>query len=180
MKRLTAAAVVLLQGHNLPDHKNVVLPSTGLSPEDMAQRSLLEVLKYDDDHWVETVTEDVVFRFACHVMRNDFIDSVRRRKEYQQTAVMDVVAKDFEQPSLSNFVAINDGIKKAEAASMLSSLTRMVKGDAELVEQLEAILIGEAETRDDIATLIGCSPKEVSHRRSRLQRALATLKPEKQ
>lgn len=170
--RLMAEAIRLFASARLVGADRV-LSGLGVSPEDLVYQTITALL---EDKTVRFRKNDgELLPFLKHVMRNDFLDMVRR-PVYKRTDIIDPVEEAKRKPE--------DKVRTLEAlgASTVDQqpdvlwrdrVRQLVAGDRELVEYVDAILEFELRKPAEIADLLSTTVEDIYNRRRKLATRIA-------
>jgi len=172
MKRLVAQALRWFAQEGL-NSQDDILSSTGKSPTDLAYDAVLEVLRDEKVQWHPQKPDEDPYPLLVKVMRNDFLDLVRPGRAYKRTQVMDTQAEE-DQPALDNYESRGDDLEKLHAVLTAHDLYKMVGGEQDLKDVIDAILLLECRKREDIAHVLSTTPEEITRRQQRLRTKLAS------
>ncbi len=151
--------------------ENAVLPNTGTSAKDLASNTILNLMK--EDQWRQVSAQGYLFPYACRMMRNDFLDLVKKL-EYRKTLITESISGEHKQSLIASLSNTNDVIENAEAASLVKSLQASLDLDEMEKTYLDIWLVKRVIKREDIAHILGVSVREATDIRRRL---LYKLKP---
>ena len=179
LKRLSAcAAKWFLQEECL--HREDVLPATAMSAVELTNNIVSEFIK-GRIKWDQSTGEEGLFRVIRVAMKRDFLDLVKTGRAYKKTDVLDVFSREGDTieghrkaPVLENLPDPTDsGFYCMDAAFTSAVIYPLIGNDIELKEFVDAVLYCGCLKREDIATVLGVSPQEVTNRQRRLRLALA-------
>jgi len=139
-----------------------VLPGTGASAEDLAQNALLEIL-LDDSLWKPKAPDEDPFPVLVTIMKHDFLDMIKSAR-YNRTEVVDAPDEETNK----------HGYISPKAAILARQLHSVVGNDPALMEYVDAVLVCGLYKREDIAELLGITPRQASDRRAKLRIKLAS------
>jgi DNA-directed RNA polymerase specialized sigma24 family protein len=159
--RLTATALKWFKQRRCYQ-RDAVLPGTGTSAEDLAQNALLEVLM-DDSLWKPKTPDEDPFPLLITIMKHDFLDLIKS-SGYKTTDVIDIQEQDDDR----------DGYISATAAILARQMHSIVDHDPALTDFIDAVLLFGLHKREDIAELLGITPRQASERRAKLRVLLAS------
>lgn len=177
-ERLTACALRWFRDEFCRDEE-AVLPGTAGSAVELAHNAALEFFKGEKVKWRPKTPDEDPFPLIVRVMRNDFLDLIKR-SEYRRTVIMDAEAAGEAEPALERLGDTSNGFHSAEAASLARALYPMVKGDQELKDYIDVVCILGLRKREEIADFLGIEPRRVTDLQRRLEdkRVYAVLKAE--
>ena len=170
--RLMAEAIRLFASARLVGADRV-LSGLGVSPEDLVYQTITALL---EDKTVRYRKNDgELLPFLKRVMRNDFLDMVRR-PVYKRTDVIDPVEEAKRKPE--------DKVRTLEAVGASTvgrqpdvlwreRVRQLVAGDPELVEYVDAILEFELRKPAEIADLLSTTVEDIYNRRRTLATRIA-------
>jgi DNA-directed RNA polymerase specialized sigma24 family protein len=150
-----------------------VMSGLGVSPEDLVYQTINALL---EDKTVRYRKEDgELLPFLKRVMRNDFIDMVRR-PVYKRTDIVDPVDEAKRKPE--------DAVRTLESLGASGSdpqpdvfwrdrVRLLVADDPKLVEYVDAILELELTKPAEIADLLSTTVEDIYNRRRRLATRIA-------
>jgi hypothetical protein len=161
-----------------------VLPATGKSAKELAFDAVIEFIKGKIEFHPESeeTAGTELYIVLRKVMRNDFLDLVKKGRAYQRTDVLDATKAEeskwgeySERPTMQDLADPSDeGFYELEAAAVARRIAPLLEDDPELKEYADAVLRSKSLKREDIATSIGISPQEATNRQRRLRVRLAS------
>lgn len=177
-ERLTACALRWFRDEFCFDEE-AVLPGTAGSAVELAYNAALEFFKGEKVKWRPKTPDEDPFPLIVRVMRNDFLDLIKR-SEYRRTVIMDAEAAGDGAAALERLGDESDGFHSAEAASLARALYPLVKGDQELKDYIDAVCILGLRKREEIADVLGIEPRKVTDIQRRLEdkRVYAVIRAE--
>ena len=170
--RLMAEAIRLFASARLVGADRV-MSGLGVSPEDLVYQTINALL---EDKTVRYRKEDgELLPFLKRVMRNDFLDMVRR-PVYKRTDIIDPVEEAKRKPE--GDVRTLEGLGASAADPQPDVFWRdrvrqLVAGDPELVEYVDAILEFELIKPAEIADLLSTTVEDIYNRRRKLATRIA-------
>lgn len=164
--RLTARAILWFRDRHCYG-ADAVLPGTAKSATELARNAALEFFKGEKVKWRPKTPDEDPYPLIVEVMRNDFLDLVKK-SETKQTVILDATRNKADYRELELVRDSNDGFVSAEAASLARSLYPLIKGDQKLKDYIDAVCLCGLRKREDIAELLGITPREVTDLQRRL------------
>ena len=167
LRKLSAVAINLFRKERLFAAEESVMKGLGKSPSDFAHEAIMEFYANREKYAVPT--DGDVFAVVVTILQNNFKDAYRRHSYKTST---DPSPDDIGQRETA--IATDDGFNSFEANVVAQHFYKYADGDPELKEVLDAAAILAVELngpvkRDDIASLLGITPDEVTKRNHRLQ-----------
>lgn len=167
LKKLTAVALNIFRKEGLFAADDSVMKGLGKSPSDFVHDAIMEF--YANREKYTASSEGELFAVVVTILQNDFKDAYRRHA-YQKS-------KDLSDEELNErelMPADNDGFATFESKVLAEQFYKYVDGDQELKEVIDAAAILAVEMngpvkRDDIASLLGITPVELTKLNHRLQ-----------
>jgi DNA-directed RNA polymerase specialized sigma24 family protein len=150
-----------------------VLSGLGVSPEDLVYQTITALL---EDKTVRYRKNDgELLPFLKRVMRNDFLDMVRR-PVYKRTDVIDQVeeAKRQQDDNVRTLEAVGaSSVDRQPDVLWRERVRQLVASDPELVEYVDAILEFELRKPAEIADLLSTTVEDIYNRRRKLATRIA-------
>lgn len=185
LTRLTARALKWFRDRGCLDQE-AVLPGTATSAIELAYKAVLDFENGGKKKWHPETAEDDPFRLIAHNMWNDFKDLVKK-SEYKRYVSLDESCDDDGRNGLESVPASIDVSVDTEAASLGQSLNRIldskcVSGKQLMKDYIYAVCEMKLRDRDEIASLLGVTPREITDVQRRLddERIHHLLKAEQQ
>ena len=159
--------------------EEAVLPATGKSAKDLVYDAVEEFIDRNSD-WrpnsPEKVTDEL-YLLLRKVIRHDFLDLVKKGRAYKTTKVLDIRGDEEGKASsyntesgVDNLASVSDEDSYIfDTVITLRDVSKIVEGDSELKEVVEAVLQQGCIKREDIAACLGISVQEVTKRKRRLR-----------
>jgi DNA-directed RNA polymerase specialized sigma24 family protein len=173
LRGLTFEAIRLYRTVGL-GHSDAVLVGLGVSPEDLAVATLTKLLDPEDRTVVYRRGEASVLTYLKKVMRNDFLDLLKR-KSYETTHIVDGSSTnqdgDDRDPETLDSYAGPSG--SHHDVLFRDRLRELVADDKELADYIEVVWDCEVFKPDDIASLLGTTTADIQNRKKRLNTILA-------
>lgn len=170
--RLMAEAIRLFASARLVGADRV-MRGLGVSPEDLVYQTINALL---EDKTVRYRKEDgELLPFLKQVMRNDFLDMVRR-PVYKRTDIVDPVEEAKHKPGgeARTLEALGAStIDRHPDVIWRDRVRQLVAGDPELVEYVDAILEFELRKPAEIADLLSTTVEDIYNRRRKLATRIA-------
>lgn len=170
--RLMAEAVRLFASARLVGADRV-MSGLGVSPEDLAYQTITALL---EDKTVRYRKDDgELLPFLKRVMRNDFIDMVRR-PVYKRTDIVDPVdeASRQQEGAVQTLETLGASGSNPQPDLFWRDRVRLiVADDPKLVEYVDAILELELTKPAEIADLLSTTVEDIYNRRRRLATRIA-------
>lgn len=166
LKRLTAVALGWFGQRNCHGEE-AVLPGTGTSAQDLAYNALLEFLK--NQHRYRVKSDEDRFRLTVTIMKRDFFDMVKPRREYSRTVILDAAYDG----GLSQRLAEEEDTRNVSAAADVASEAKrfyhLAEGEQLLIDFIDAAAEFGHLKREEIADLIGVTPGELTNMQKKLR-----------
>lgn len=174
LRGLTFEAIRLFQTVGL-GHGGAVLVGVGVSPEDLAMATLTKLLDPDDRSVVYRGGEASVLTFLKAVMKNDFLDLLKR-KAHETTDILDSTPNDQEDDPPRSLDSLPGKVAEGTDVIFRGRLRELASDDGELVEYIDAVfLFDDALLKpEDIVSLLGTTTTDIQNRKKRLNTILAT------
>lgn len=172
--RLTLRARHLFKMARLKGH-SLALEAAGVTPDDLAQGVILDAL--EDERVKFRPGRASAVTFLSRVLENDFKDLLRKGfRLLRKTQVLDAAAEDgADDPRYAGVVSdVSDCDAGATRVQLRAILLDLVKGDPELEDYVVAIVDFQARKPADQAELLRVPVTEITNRRKRLTRLVAT------
>lgn len=166
LKRLTAVAFGWFGDRGCGNDESV-LPGTGMSAKELAYSATLEFLKKESEY--RPKSDDERFRLILTIMKRDFIDLVKKGREFQRTVILDATKDGDGRSEFENLPAPDDGFASAEAALVAYTLYPLTDGEQELIDLIDAVTRCGCRKKEEIADLLSTSPEEVTRRQKKLK-----------
>jgi DNA-directed RNA polymerase specialized sigma24 family protein len=170
--RLMAEAIRLFASARLLGADRV-MSGLGVSPEDLVYQTVNAVL---EDKTVRYRKDDgELLPFLKRVMRNDFLDMVRR-PVYKRTDIVDPVeeVKRKAEGNVSTLESLGaSAVDPQPDVFWRDRVRQLVADDPELVEYVDAILEFELTKPAEIADLLSTTVEDIYNRRRRLATRIA-------
>jgi DNA-directed RNA polymerase specialized sigma24 family protein len=170
--RLMAEAIRLFASARLLGADRV-MSRLGVSPEDLVYQTVKAVL---EDKTVRYRKDDgELLPFLKRVMRNDFLDMVRR-PVYKRTDIVDPAeeAKRKAETNVSTLESLGaSAVDPQPDVFWRDRVRQLVADDPELVEYVDAILEFELTKPAEIADLLSTTVEDIYNRRRRLATRIA-------
>jgi hypothetical protein len=138
-----------------------------MSAKELAYSATLEFIKKQDEY--RPKSDGDRFRLILTIMWRDFIDLVKKGREFQRTVILDDAVGGNGQSELEKLPDPTDGFASAEAASVARSLYPLTDGEQELKDVIDAVAVFGCRKREDIADLLSTSPEEITKRQKKLK-----------
>jgi DNA-directed RNA polymerase specialized sigma24 family protein len=178
-KSLRAFAASLYFAEGISDPEGI-LPGTGKSAKDLVHEALMIFIK-GKSGWKPKTGQNGASAVLKRVIKNDFIDLLKS-SGHKSTDIVDTYSNGSvseTQPAAKTLDGLGDpslsldDLYCPDAVVEARRVYPAIKGDADLVAYVEAVLIFGANTRAQIAQDLGVPLEEVDNRRRRLRTALA-------
>jgi len=183
LKSLTACAAKWFLQEGCSGDESI-LPATGKSAKELAFDAVTEFLKGDIEFHPESkeTADKELYLVLRRVMRNDFLDLVRKGRAYQRTDVLDAMQAEgnkwgnYREPPMMEDLAdpSSEGFYQLETAMIARRIAPLLEKDPELKEYADAVLNSRNPKRENIATSLGISLQEATNRQRRLRVKLAS------
>lgn len=173
LRGLTFEAIRLFRAVEL-GRRDTVLVGLGLSPEDLALATLAKLLDPEDRTVVFRKGEASVLTFLKKVMKNDFLDLLKR-KSYETTEIVDGSSthRDGEDGVPDTLDSFEGSSARSVDVFFRDRLRELVAADAELVDYIEVVWDCEVFKPEDIASLLCTTTDDIQNRKKRLNTVLA-------
>ncbi|SRR5216683_271563 len=166
LKKLTAVSLGLFGDRQCRDDE-AVLPGTGASAKELVYGAILEFLKKEAEYRVKS--DEDRFRLIVTIMKRDFFDLVKPRREHSRTVILD----EEHDGGLSAKLAHQQDSKKvfevAEARSEAKRLYHLAQGEKELIDLIDAAAEFGHLKKEDIASLSGVTSNELTNMQKKLK-----------
>jgi hypothetical protein len=166
LKRLTAVALGLFGDRNCRDEE-AVLPGTGTSAKDLAYGAILEFLKKESEYRLRS--EEDRFKLIVTIMKRDFFDLVKPRREHNRTVILDDEHDDGLSQKLANEQDSKDVFSAAEAASEAKRFYHLAEGEQELIDLIDAAAAFGHLKKEDLASLLGVTSNQLTNMQKKLR-----------
>jgi hypothetical protein len=166
LKRLTAVALGLF-GDRQCRGDEAVLPGTGVSAKDLVYGAILEFLKKEPQYRVKS--DEDRFRLIVTIMKRDFFDLVKPRREHSRTVILDEEHDGGLSRKLANQQDSKEVFASADAASEAKKLYHLAEGEKELIDLIDAAAEFGHLKKEDIAYLLGVTPDQLTNMQKKLR-----------
>jgi len=166
IRRLTAVALGWFGQRNCRGDE-AVLPGTGASAQDLAYNALLEFLK--NQHRYHVKSDEDRFRLIVTIMKRDFFDMVRPRREHSRTVILDAEHDGGLSERLAEEKDMRDVSAAVDVASEAKRLYPLAEGEQPLIDFIDAAAEFGHLKREEIADLIGVTPGELTNMGKKLR-----------
>jgi DNA-directed RNA polymerase specialized sigma24 family protein len=174
LRRLTLEAVRLFRTIGL-GRRDGVLVGLGVSPEDLAIATLTKLLDPDDRTVVYRGGEASVLTYLKKVMKNDFLDLLKR-KSHETTDIIDGTTTKRDDPREPETLDSLPGPASTSLDVLFRErLREVVAGDQELLDYIEVVFDCEVFKPEDIACLLDTTTNDIQNRKKRLNTLLVKL-----
>jgi hypothetical protein len=166
LRRLTAVALGWFGQRNCRGEGSV-LPGTGKSPPDLAYDALVAFLKNQQAYRVKS--DDDLFRLIVTIMKRDFFDLVKPRREYDRIVILDAGHDDGLSERLANEEDTSDVSAAADAASAAKRFYHLAEGEQPLIDFIDAAAEFGHLPRNEIAELVRVTESELTNMKKKLR-----------
>jgi DNA-directed RNA polymerase specialized sigma24 family protein len=152
------------------------LVGLGVSPEDLAIATLTKLLDPEDRTVVYRGGEASVLTYLKKVMKNDFLDLLKR-KSHETTNIVDgTTANRDGDPREPETLDSFRGPRSTNLDLLFRErLREVVAGDPELLDYIEVVFDCEVFKPEDIACLLDTTTTDIQNRKKRLNTLLVKL-----
>lgn len=176
--RLTTAAIKLFKQFGC-SNAELVLPGTGVSPEDLAVDATVEFFQGEKVKWCPKNPYEDPFPLVVTVMRNNFIDLLRSADHQKIKLMGDTLGVDGKS-TLENIPALDQGLSdllnrptigftEVEAKILAEYFYPFAESNQDLIDIIDAVVFFKCRKRREIADLLDISPQEVTDRWEKLR-----------
>jgi hypothetical protein len=166
LKRLTAVALGLFCDRNCRDEE-AVLPGTGASAKDLVYGAILEFLKKEAEYRVKS--DEDRFRLILTIMKRDFFDLVKPRREHSRTLILDEEHDGGLSRRLANKQDSEEIFAAVDAASEAKKLYHLAEGERELIDLIDAAAEIGQRKKEDIAYVLGVTSNQLTNMQKKLK-----------
>jgi hypothetical protein len=166
LKRLTAVALGLF-GDRQCRGDEAVLPGTGVSAKDLVYGAILEFLKKEAEYRVKS--DEDRFRLIVTIMKRDFFDLVKPRREHSRTVILDAEHDGGLSAKLANQQDSQEIFELAEARSEAKRFYHLAQGEKELVDLIDAAAEFGHLKKEDVAHLLGVTSNQLTNMQKKLR-----------
>jgi hypothetical protein len=176
--RLTTVAIKLFKQHGC-SNAELILPGTGVSPEDLAVDATVEFFQGETVKWCPKDPYEDPFPLVVTVMRNNFIDLLRSADHQKIKLIEDTLDENW-KCRLENVSTLDQGLSdllnrptigftEVEAKILAEYFYPFAEGNQDLIDIIEAVVFFKCRKRREIADLLDISPQEVTDRWEKLR-----------
>jgi hypothetical protein len=166
LKRLTAVALRWFGDRNCRG-EDAVLPGTGCTAKDLAYSAALEFLRNEGKYRVKS--DDDRYRLIVTIMRRDFLDMVKPRREHSRTVILDGEDDRVQFESLSEQQDTRDVSAAVEASSEAKRYYHLAEGEQPLIDFIDGAAEFGNLPRKELAELVGVTPNELTNMQKKLR-----------
>lgn len=159
-ERLTAIAIGWMKDRN-PYTDDIMLDS--VSPKDLAQIASMEV--FEKYHLTGPArTEEELFKIACRVMWNDFLEIVRKKRFKNSQRIENIDAGSSDEKFLAEDDRTQEKLEnRQQNAIELERWRSLANGEQDMLDFIDAVLELGQYKRSKIADVLGISVQRVTN-----------------
>jgi hypothetical protein len=166
LKRLTVVALGWFGDRNCRG-EDAVLPGTGSTAKDLAYSAALEFLKNAGKYRVKS--DDDRYRLIVTIMKRDFLDMVKPRREHSRTVILDAEDDRDKYESLSEQQDTQDVSAAVETSSEAKRYYHLAEGEQPLIDFIDGAAEFGHLPRKELAELVGVTPNELTNMQKKLR-----------
>jgi hypothetical protein len=166
LRRLTAVALGWFGDRNCRG-EDAVLPGTGSTAKDLAYSALLEFLRNEGKYRVKS--DDDRYRLIVTIMKRDFFDLVKPRREHSRTVILDAQDDREGYEKLSAQQDTRDVAAAIETASEANRYYHLAEGEQPLIDFIDAAADFGHLPRKELAELVRVTPDELTNMKKKLR-----------